>query len=72
MLLLKLYISHLRVRAPTQGLSTRMTTQDEVFQGVNVPKGSILHLRYGAANVDPDEFECPHQVDLNRKVNFSH
>ena len=34
----------LRVRAPTQGLSTRMTTQDEVFQGVNVPKGSILHL----------------------------
>ena len=62
----------LRVRAPTQGLSTRMTTQDEVFQGVNVPKGSILHLRYGAANVDPDEFECPHQVDLNRKALTRH
>ena len=34
----------LRVRAPTQGLSTRMTTQDEEFQGVKVPAGSILHL----------------------------
>ena len=43
----------LRVRSPTQGLSTRMTTQDEIFQGIQVPKGSILHLRYGAANVDP-------------------
>jgi cytochrome P450 len=57
----------LRVRAPTQGLSTRMTTKDEVFQGVEVPKGSILHLRYGAANVDPDEFECPHELNLERK-----
>ncbi|MEE3294604.1 MAG: cytochrome P450 [Pseudomonadota bacterium] len=57
----------LRVRSPTQGLSTRMTTQDEIFQGIKVPKGSILHLRYGAANVDPSEFDCPHQLDLGRK-----
>ena len=57
----------LRVRSPTQGLSTRMTTQDEIFQGIQVPKGSILHLRYGAANVDPSEFDCPHQLDLGRK-----
>ena len=62
----------LRVKAPTQGLSTRMTTQDEVFQGVEVPKGSILHLRYGAANVDPDTFECPHEIDLNRKALTRH
>ena len=57
----------LRIRSPTQGLSTRMTTQDEIFQGIQVPKGSILHLRYGAANVDPSEFDCPHQLDLGRK-----
>ena len=62
----------LRVRAPTQGLSTRMTTQDEVFQGVKVPTGSILHLRYGAANVDPDEFECPHEINLERKALTRH
>lgn len=57
----------MRVRSPTHGLSTRMTTQDEVFQGVEVPAGSLLHLRFGAANVDPEEFECPWDVDLDRK-----
>ena len=62
----------LRVRAPTQGLSTRMTTQDEEFQGVKVPSGSILHLRYGAANVDGETFECPHQINLERKALTRH
>ena len=57
----------LRLRAPTQGLSTRMTTQDEEFQGVAVPPGSILHLRWGAGNLDPNEFECPHELQLDRK-----
>ena len=57
----------LRLRAPTQGLSTRMTTQDEVFQGVKVSEGSILHLRWAAANLDPDVYECPKDLDLNRK-----
>ncbi len=57
----------MRLRAPTQGLSTRVTTQDEVFQGVAVPEGSLLHLRFGAGNVDPEEYECPFEVDLDRK-----
>ena len=57
----------MRVRSPTHGLSTRMTTQDEVFQGVEVPAGSLLHLRFGAANVDPEEFDEPWTVDLDRE-----
>jgi len=57
----------MRLRAPTQGLSTRITTRDEVFGGVEVPKGSPLHLRFAAANVDPDHYECPHQIQLDRK-----
>ncbi len=57
----------LRLRAPTHGLSTRMTTQDEVFQGVEVPAGSLLHLRFAAANVDGAEFECPLDLDLDRR-----
>lgn len=56
----------LRLRSPTHGLSTRMTSQDEVFQGVDVPAGSLLHLRYAAGNVDPEEFECPYDLDLER------
>lgn len=62
----------LRLRSPTQGLSTRTTSQDEVFQGVTVPKGSLLHLRWGAANVDGTEFECPHELDLERKAASRH
>lgn len=57
----------LRMRSPTHGLSTRMTSRDEVFQGVEVPAGSLLHLRFGAANVDPREFDCPYDLDLDRE-----
>jgi len=56
----------LRLRSPTHGLSTRMTSRDEVFQGVPVPAGSLLHLRFGAANVDADEFDHPDDLDLDR------
>ncbi len=62
----------LRLRSPTQGLSTRTTSQEEVFQGVTVPAGSLLHLRWGAANVDEHEFECPHELDLDRKAASRH
>jgi cytochrome P450 len=57
----------MRMRSPTHGLSTRATTRDEVFQGVEVPAGSLLHLRFAAANVDPEEFECPFDLNLNRE-----
>ena len=62
----------MRLRSPTQGLSTRITAQDEVFQGVAVPAGSTLHLRYGAANVDPDEFEDASELQLDRKAVTRH
>ena len=62
----------MRLRSPTQGLSTRITTRDEVFQGVEVPAGSTLHLRYGAANVDPAEFEEPRAIKLDRKAVTRH
>lgn len=62
----------MRLRSPTQGLSTRITSRDEVFQGVSVPKGSLLHLRWGAANVDAEEFECPQELQLDRKAVARH
>jgi cytochrome P450 len=62
----------MRLRAPTQGLSTRMTTQDEEFQGVAVPAGSILHMRFGAGNLDPDEYENPRELRLDRKSPAHH
>jgi cytochrome P450 len=62
----------LRLRSPTHGISTRITTQDEVFQGVKVPAQSLLHLRYAAANVDPDEFACPYDFQIDRKAVTRH
>lgn len=62
----------MRLRAPTQGLSTRLTTREEVFEGVAVPPNSILHIRFGAGNVDPKQYECPYQLDLERKALGNH
>jgi cytochrome P450 len=62
----------MRLRSPTQGLSTRTTSRDEVFQGVEVPKGSQLHLRWAAANVDGDEFECPYDLLVDRRAVTRH
>jgi cytochrome P450 len=62
----------MRMRSPTHGLSTRVTAQDEVFQGVEVPAGSLLHLRFGAANVDEEEFDCPFELDLDRDAVTRH
>jgi cytochrome P450 len=62
----------MRLRSPTQGLSTRITSQEEVFQGVRVPKGSLLHLRWAAANIDAEEFECPYELQLDRKAASRH
>ncbi|MEZ5572834.1 MAG: cytochrome P450 [Halioglobus sp.] len=62
----------MRLRAPTQGLSTRVTTREEVFQGVRVPAGAILHLRFGAGNVDPKQFACPYKLDMQRKALGNH
>lgn len=62
----------MRLRAPTQGLSTRLTKAEEVFGGVTVPAGSILHIRFGAGNVDPRQYECPYKLDLERKALGNH
>ncbi len=62
----------MRLRAPTQGLSTRITSQDEVFHGVEVPAGSFLHLRWAAANIDPDEWDEAQALRLDRKAGTRH
>jgi cytochrome P450 len=62
----------MRLRSPTHGLSTRVTAADEVIGDVHVPAGSLLHLRFGAANVDEDEFACPYDLDLEREALTRH
>ncbi len=56
----------LRVYAPTQGSSSRVTARDVEFQGMTIPKGSLLHVRYGAGNRDEDAFPGADSIDLAR------
>ncbi|EFC86810.1 cytochrome P450 [Parafrankia sp. EUN1f] len=61
----------LRVAAPLQTLFRRVTTE-VALHGVTIPVGSIVEVRFGAANRDPRKFPCPADVDLERKNSASH
>jgi len=61
----------LRLEAPTQGLY-RTATVDTEIRGIAIPKGSTIHIRYGAANRDPDIFSCPEKLDLERDNSHRH
>ena len=37
-----------------------------------MPAGSTLHLRWGAANIDPEEFADPLELKLDRKAVTRH
>lgn len=55
-----------RYDTPTQGLRRR-TTRDVELAGTLIPEGSVVIVRYGAANRDGAKFECPHAFDMERK-----
>jgi cytochrome P450 len=61
----------LRMESPTQGMP-KVTVEEVELSGVTIPKGAIVHLRYAAANRDPDKYECPHAMDIERKNSGSH
>ena len=61
----------LRMLAPVQGLF-RKATRDVQLHGVNIPAGSILHVRYGAANRDPGPFHEPDTFDVTREHVMRH
>ena len=55
-----------RLEGPVQGLF-RIAAQDIELHGVSIPKGSMINIRYAAANRDEREFECPEKLDLERQ-----
>lgn len=55
----------IRMDSPTQGLRRRATRDVEVA-GTLIPEGSVVIVRYGAANRDPAKFACPHLFDMRR------
>lgn len=61
----------IRLEGPVQGLQ-RFTTCDVSFHGVTIPKGSVINVRYAAANRDPSHFPDPDRIDLERKNAATH
>lgn len=60
-----------RLESPVQGL-TRLALNDVEVNGVTIPKGAVVDIRYGAGNRDPRQFSCPHDIQLDRKNAASH
>jgi cytochrome P450 len=56
----------LRLESPSAGL-WRVVTKDTEIQGVQIPKGALLQLRYAAANRDERVFDEPEKMDVCRK-----
>lgn len=55
----------LRLEGPVQGLF-RQTAVDVEMRGVTIPAGSVINIRYAAANLDSEMFDCPMDMDLDR------
>ncbi len=55
----------LRFESPVQGLFRR-ATRDVTIAGTTIPKDAMMIVRYGAANLDPEKFACPHVFDIER------
>lgn len=60
-----------RLESPAQAM-TRIAKNDYELHGVTIPKGAVVDLRYGAGNRDAAHFECPHDIDLERRNAASH
>ena len=69
---LKVFVEEvLRLESPVQSLM-RTAAKDITFHGVDIPKGSVVNVRYAAANRDERAFDEPEKINLDRKKAGSH
>ena len=61
----------LRYETPTAGM-WRVVKSDTELGGVELKAGTMLQLRYAAANRDPAKFENPNKFDVERKNARAH
>ena len=51
----------------TNPMFSRWVTRDVDFFGVEIPKGSVLHICLGAADRHPARWERPDEFDATRR-----
>lgn len=56
----------LRLESPVK-TGFRLARRSTSLAGVDIPAGTIVMISAGAANRDPDRFECPYEFRLDRK-----
>ncbi len=61
----------LRLESPTQGLY-RYTLQDTRIGDTKIPKGSMVHIRFAAANRDESQFADADSFDITRENAATH
>ena len=52
-------------------LFTRKAIRDTTLEGVEIPKGAVVHVCIGAANRDPSRWEDPDRFDVFRPIQRS-
>jgi cytochrome P450 len=55
----------LRLESPSQGFFRYAVADGEIAR-VAIPRGAMVHVRFGAANRDPEIFPHPNALDLQR------
>ncbi|SES18062.1 cytochrome P450 [Sphingobium sp. YR768] len=61
----------LRLLSPVQTLFRR-AAEDVEIAGVIIPAGSLVEVRYGAANRDPKQYAAPDEINLDRTNAMGH
>lgn len=61
----------LRLESPVQSLM-RATAKDVEIGGTTIPAGSLINVRYAAANRDERRFDEPEKIDLDREKPGAH
>ena len=55
----------LRIESPIKG-AFRLALKTTTLGGFEIPAGSTIMLLHGATGRDPRQFECPHQMNIDR------
>ena len=55
----------LRIESPIKG-AFRLALKTTTVGGVEIPAGSTVMLLHGATGRDPRQFECPHELRIDR------